>query len=402
MVDVDGDGTGDEEQRGGGGAGPGQGAYGGGGCGLNGGGAGVAVGGLGGTLTSGYAPFLGADSDDFGAAGGGGYFGGAKGSGPSCDVGGGGGGGSCYLAPSVIAPLQLAATGTIPASDSRPWVRGNAGQGGVGWYEAGTGGRVVISWKTGVSCSVNNGLCDANATCTESGQGTVTCACNSNYAGDGSSCVDVTAPPAANLSVWVAADRGLVMNGATVASWLDQSGNGNDFVQSNQGRQPIVDPTGIGGLPALQFNASFAQTLTMATNLPAPVTICYVARISGPNHQRVLSGLYNNWLLGWHGNYMDRAYFEGWVSPMAVSVNSTPVSYCTVISSSSSTFSRNGVQLNEAFGGFQGPNGLSVVGSGGSSEFSDAQVAEILVYGAALGGPERAHVETYLTSKYGL
>ncbi|MDP3154211.1 MAG: EGF domain-containing protein, partial [Archangium sp.] len=387
---------------GGGGAGPGQGAYGGGGCGLSGGGTGVAVGGQGGTLTSGFAPFLGEDADNNGAAGGGGYFGGAKGSGPACDVGGGGGGGSCFIAPSVIAPLQLAAAGTTPSTDTSAWVRGNAGQGGVGYYEAGANGRVVISWKTGVSCSVDNGRCDVNATCTESGQGTVSCACNSGYGGDGSRCVDITAPPVANLSLWVAADRGLVMNGSTVSGWLDQSGNGNDFVQGEGYRQPVVDPTGISGRPALQFNANSAQTLIMGTNLPAPVTVCYVARISGPSHQRVLSGLYNNWLLGWHGDHSDRAYFEGWIWFGSPSINFTPVSYCTVISTTSSTLSRNGVQLAEGFGGFQGPNGLSVVGSGGNSEFSDAQVAEILVYGAALSGAERAHVETYLTSKYGL
>jgi subtilisin-like proprotein convertase family protein len=205
------------------------------------------------------------------------------------------------------------------------------------------------------------------------------------------------------LKVWVAADSGLTMNGATVAQWADQSGNGNHFVQGNAGRQPKVVANGISGKPTLQFTASAQQTLILGTNFPAPVSVFYVAKMTGGSKQRILSGVNNNWLLGWWDGGEDQGYFEGWVTATgSPSASNNAYLYGVVQTGSASSVYRNGKLLVSNGNGTTGPNGLSVVGHNGASEFSDAQVSEILVYAGALSDQQRQSVETYLNGKYSI
>ena len=69
--------------------------------------------------------------------------------------------------------------------------------------------------------------------------------------------------------------------------------------------------SGLNGRRALQFAAATTQTLTLNVNFPAPVSIFYVARQTGAgNRGRILSGLNNNWLLGWWNGQQDVAYFD--------------------------------------------------------------------------------------------
>jgi hypothetical protein len=78
------------------------------------------------------------------------------------------------------------------------------------------------------NCSTANGGCDANATCTYTGPGTNSCACNSGYSGDGTTC---SAATSANLNtgaytgdeVWDCQRNPAfpVANSPFTASWLD-------------------------------------------------------------------------------------------------------------------------------------------------------------------------------------
>ncbi len=88
----------------------------------------------------------------------------------------------------------------------------------------------------------------------------------------------------------------------------DRAGNAAySFVQPYAALRPTLLASGINGRPALQFVGVSSQTMTMSTNCPAPCSVFYVARQLNTNNGRILSGLNNNWLLGWHGGLMDRA-----------------------------------------------------------------------------------------------
>jgi len=207
----------------------------------------------------------------------------------------------------------------------------------------------------------------------------------------------------AGLKMWVKADAGITYgSGSSVSGWADQSGNGNSFAQGTASKQPTFVASGINGRPSLQFAAGNSQTMTVSTNFPAPVTVLYVARMTGGTMGRILSGLSNNWLLGWHSNGWDRAYFEGWVYQPSTSSGTTAMIYSVILNGTNSSVWRNGTQLvNASTAGITGPNGLSLVGHNASSEFSDAQISEVILYNVALTTAQRTQVENYLNSRYG-
>lgn len=56
------------------------------------------------------------------------------------------------------------------------------------------------------------------------------------------------------LLCWWRADAGVTLNGSTVSSWADQSGNGKTLSQATAARQPTYDATGLNGFPCITFD----------------------------------------------------------------------------------------------------------------------------------------------------
>lgn len=204
-----------------------------------------------------------------------------------------------------------------------------------------------------------------------------------------------------NLALWLRADDGVVLgSGTDIASWEDQSGQLRHFSQSSAGRRPNLIPATLNGLPVVRHAASSQDTLTNATNFPAPATVIYLAKMSGPNRGRVLSGLSNNWLLGYHSGSEGDAYHEGWIIDGGGTAPAAWRMWTTVMSGSLSTIYQGRTQIASNSLGVAGPNGLSTCGHNASSEFSDADIAEILVYSRALSTAELDQIWTYLESKW--
>lgn len=102
-----------------------------------------------------------------------------------------------------------------------------------------------------------------------------------NSLGDGTNSIIATATPslAAALKIWFAADalNGLA-NGAPVSDWPDQSGNGNDAVQSNFAQRPLFLTNAINGLPAIRFNSGDSNYLAFVCPVQDDFTIFCVFR----------------------------------------------------------------------------------------------------------------------------
>lgn len=54
--------------------------------------------------------------------------------------------------------------------------------------------------------------------------------------------------------LWLRANRGVTLNGATVSAWADQSGNGNNATQGTAANQPTYGSATFAGFPALDFD----------------------------------------------------------------------------------------------------------------------------------------------------
>ena len=67
----------------------------------------------------------------------------------------------------------------------------------------------------------------------------------------------VTPPiPLLGMALWLRADRGVTANGGHVSEWLDQSGNQMDALQTAGNARPTLLPTGLNGLPTLDFDGT--------------------------------------------------------------------------------------------------------------------------------------------------
>ena len=93
--------------------------------------------------------------------------------------------------------------------------------------------------------------------------------------------------PTAGLQLWVKADTGLVLNGNAVSKWTDLSGNGNDAIQADTSRQPIVISNGLNQKPVLRFDGVNDRLGLTGTKLLTQISLFIVEKAdsgaTGPN-----------------------------------------------------------------------------------------------------------------------
>jgi hypothetical protein len=182
--------------------------------------------------------------------------------------------------------------------------------------------------------------------------------------------------------------------------WLDISGNGNDV--TTIGGTPRQVAAVIGNNSQGQFTVlqgDTAATLLWPANiLPTTYTLFHVCRYNG-TERRILQGDANNWLSGfWSGN-AGVAFHEGWLSPQT--------DYFTtnwVLSTDMRSYYRgysNGVTNTFTSGGNASAR-LALNRGANSTETSDWQIAEIIVYDRELSESERKNMEIWLKMKYRL
>lgn len=209
-----------------------------------------------------------------------------------------------------------------------------------------------------------------------------------------------------NLRLWLDPNFGITMDGSNkVSLWNDKSGQGNNAVQATYSQQPVFTAAVINNQPVLRFTAASSQTMVVSTNFPAPVTVLCVERLTSGANSRMLTARFNNWLLGFWGGARAQGYFEGWVTPSGTpAANTTWYLYsCTIPGAGqNSTVYENGTVIAASQNGVTGPNGFSLSGYFASSEFSNGDIAEVILYNRVLTSQEWQGVQSYLATKYAL
>ncbi|HEY3322307.1 MAG TPA: Ig-like domain repeat protein [Planctomycetota bacterium] len=198
-----------------------------------------------------------------------------------------------------------------------------------------------------------------------------------------------------------------------VSAWADKNAGGESLTQGNGGNQPQYTTSVLNGLPVVRFTGGRYVNNT-ADYRTSPVTILYVGRMLGTQNGRLVGGngpqgvgQGGNFLLGFHGGYADRAYFEGWVygeppNALTQAVNTNFVTYEAVIQGAglNSSFYKNGALLASNQGGTTQPNGFELGGFNNNNETSAGDIAEVLIYPRVLSDAERQLAESYLTNKW--
>jgi hypothetical protein len=166
-------------------------------------------------------------------------------------------------------------------------------------------------------------------------------------------------------------------------TWTDLSGNGNNATLTN--------PTYNSTTKAIFFSTVPLGTMSLSSiNLSSTNnTVMYLSRQTSTSNYRVLTGISNNWLLGYWNGYSSQYYAEGWVYNPQETSNTSWKMYTGTGNISTDKWSlwKNETKLVENSNGAQGPNGLCI-NTGYTVEVSPCEVSLILVYNRVLTDAE--------------
>jgi trimeric autotransporter adhesin len=187
----------------------------------------------------------------------------------------------------------------------------------------------------------------------------------------------------------------------SVAAWNDKSGNNNTLTSVGASSQPTYVSNGLNAFATVRFDGNdlMRSTVEFGNNY----TVFAVGQQQGSQSARLISSSSQNWLLGWWAGQQDRLYASGvWVSPYSgnPAEAGVPKFYAATSSISGTTLYGDGNVLSSTptQGGALGS--LALGGYGGGSEYSKADVSEVLVFDRALSDFERNQVDQYLRIKW--
>ncbi|MEI8286416.1 MAG: YDG domain-containing protein, partial [Actinomycetes bacterium] len=337
--------------------------------------------GAGGTSTNGYAGGAGGTS----STGGGTYGGTGKAGGVNYFLGsaayyGGGGAGGMYDSTVANGAVLGCTTG------------GTAG---------GTGGGATAGVRSGSSHSVG---CDAAAN-TGGGGGAGVAGGTQTSGGNGGSGIAMIRYATDQLNAFPADISGLwaryvaddfQITDSSRAAWVDSSSNGRPS-------------TAVGGLPAVMTatgngaTTSFrtvwgvtAQNLTFASH-SSPYTMFGLSRYNGASKRRIFTSTSGNWLTGQYEGTAGVAYHNGWLTSGTAPASPTGWLLTT---DQNNLYRANGktAALTANAQSLSVPLTINTW----SSELSDWQAPEVILFNRELTASEIRRVESYLARRYGL
>ncbi|MEI6676706.1 MAG: autotransporter-associated beta strand repeat-containing protein, partial [Verrucomicrobiota bacterium] len=203
-------------------------------------------------------------------------------------------------------------------------------------------------------------------------------------------------------------------NGQPVGYWSDKSGAGHHANVTTASKRPVYTATAFNGMPALNFDSTFAQEIWANYNIANgnPFTIAIVYRqtsLAGGNH-----ALFGNDNGGWDrfqglvGGANYGISNGGWQNyGQGTAMNHTdPIRYVFISRPGVTNGSEiwvNSVRVAQFTEGHDGSNTAQIaIGniSPNNGWNGNIQVGEVVAYGSALSDAERSTLDTYLNTKW--
>jgi hypothetical protein len=196
-------------------------------------------------------------------------------------------------------------------------------------------------------------------------------------------------------------------DGDPVSTWRDSSVNGNDATMTGSNR-PTFKTAIVNGKPIVRFTSAGQSKLNLTTPITGalPWIIFAVMKRTGPGNIASLTGSSSNAPYGTTIVSTNDAYVytrEGYMptsGPMSAGFH--------VIEGIHGSVGNQFVQVdgvNVSGGTTPSPNVGDFVAVGYDSTtptYADGDIAEIIIYAAALSGTDRMNIEKYLGTKYGI
>lgn len=216
--------------------------------------------------------------------------------------------------------------------------------------------------------------------------------------------------PASGAYFWL--EDQVTLNGATVASWLDKSGNGRNWTQASAPLQPTYVASAINGRPGLSFSAAATQYLSGASLAALTAAeVFYVLQLNAdPPATAAKSALSRFGTSASIDNvpFTDGVIYDGAFSTARKTTGNptpslaSPRIYSVVSIANEWTSYIDGVQFfttaTNTFGGQSSP----YIGATPGSNYLDGLLCAVIVYSAKLSAADRATTIAYLKSRYGI
>lgn len=173
--------------------------------------------------------------------------------------------------------------------------------------------------------------------------------------------------------------------------WKDKSGQNNDVIVTG-----TVTTGSLGGFTTL-IGTTSTTFLWPTTILPEQYTLFHVCRYAGTTKRRIINGSGVNFLSGFYNNNVGVALHNTWITP---TVGILPNESWVMSSDQLSTYRGNERNFVTTFSGTPSSSRLAI--NTGTSETSDFEIAECIVFNRELAFNEVLYVEHYLAQKYSI
>jgi len=212
---------------------------------------------------------------------------------------------------------------------------------------------------------------------------------------------------------WYRADVGIVLGtGSNVATWQDQSGNGNDAAQGTSGNQPVLvsSDSSINSKPVLQFTRSSNKYLSIPNSASlnpssGKITVIAVAKQTTSNAAMILDKSPSSGNGGYGLRINSGAptlYINGTTESGSLSGNTYGVIEGDYDQTKLSMYVNGTLTQSGSYTTAIGSN-TSVLTLGGTSTTGsglDGDIAEVLVFSGTISDQDRQAIEWYLAQKY--
>jgi hypothetical protein len=215
-----------------------------------------------------------------------------------------------------------------------------------------------------------------------------------------------------NLAAWYDADQQTEASGAGVATLVDRSGNGKNFIQATGGSQPTLTFAAINGKKALSFNGSSTSMTCTAGLLNSASAGAWFAvvklsadppALAGPVFDGFTSGAFDN-----YHPFTDGVIYDGFgVTARNTCGNPTPSLASTALIGTIAgpgdyRFLVNNTTLFSTAGSTIGfGTGTRNLGINNATDRLAGLVAEIIVTSAVPSAGDIANIVSYVNTKFG-
>jgi hypothetical protein len=194
--------------------------------------------------------------------------------------------------------------------------------------------------------------------------------------------------------------------GSNPAQWDDLSGNDRHATQAIGTNQPAIIASALNGRQVRRFDGVDDFLETAAVSIAQPYTTYVVYRCTAIGQQIVVAGSNVATTAGGvnliiHRSASDNSGINAGTLYGPFSVNTSWQIFGTLANGASSRVYRNGVM---SAAGDAGTNSISLLRIGRSSlaAYFNGDIAEVLVFPAALSAENRRRIEGYLSVKYNI